>query len=93
MLLFEKNAKLIMTDSGGVQKEAYFLNKPAVVLRSETEWVEIVEQGAAEIVNADKTLIINAVNKFLSGSKINYPNLFGDGKSSEFICKKIIENL
>ncbi len=93
MLLFEKNAKLIMTDSGGVQKEAYFLNKPAVVLRSETEWVEIVEQGAAKIVNADKNLILKAVDEFLGNSVINYPNLFGDGNSSEFICKKIIENL
>jgi UDP-GlcNAc3NAcA epimerase len=82
-----------MTDSGGVQKEAYFLNKPAVVLRSETEWVEIVEEGAARVVNANKKAIIDAADYFIGNKNINYPNIFGDGKSSEFICKMIVDNL
>jgi UDP-GlcNAc3NAcA epimerase len=93
MLLLEKNAKLIMTDSGGVQKEAYFLNKPAVVLRSETEWVEIVEEGAARVVDANKQAIIDAADYFIGNENINYPNVFGDGKSSEFICKMMVDNL
>jgi len=93
MLLFEKKAKLIITDSGGVQKEAYFLNKAAVILRTETEWVEIVNQGAAQIVGANYDKIISAANYFLAKKNVEFPLLFGDGKSAEKICKAIVEYL
>ena len=92
MLLFEKNAKLILTDSGGVQKEAYFLNKYSIVLRTETEWIEIVEQGAAKTTDTQQRLILDAADKFLKIENVQFPKLFGDGKSAEFICQKIIEN-
>jgi len=60
MIALEKNCSMVITDSGGVQKEAYYFKKPCVILRSETEWVEIVNQKAARIANADKELIIES---------------------------------
>ncbi len=53
MISLEKGAKMVITDSGGVQKEAFFFRKPSLILRHETEWVEIVECGAAKLVDAD----------------------------------------
>lgn len=63
MLILEKNAKLIITDSGGVQKEAFFLNVPCLTLREETEWVETVECGMNRLVGADKQRITDAINQ------------------------------
>ena len=60
MIALEKNSMMIMTDSGGVQKEAFFYKKPCIIMRSETEWVEIVEAGAAIVCDADEEKIINA---------------------------------
>ncbi len=81
-----------MTDSGGVQKEAYFFKKPCVILRSETEWVEIVEAGAAIIADADIENITSAFNKLKNINLSNIPNIFGDGRASEFICQTMIDN-
>jgi len=63
MIALESNCKLIITDSGGVQKEAYYFNKPSIILRSETEWVEIVKEGAAIIANADEEKILQSYGK------------------------------
>ena len=91
MIALEKNAKLIITDSGGVQKEAYFFKKPCVILRPETEWVELVETGTAIIADNDKNLIIESSRNYLkNGNMLTYPPVFGDGKASEFICEQII---
>lgn len=92
MIRLESNCKLVITDSGGVQKEAYFFEKPAIILRSETEWVEIVEQGCGIIVNADEKKIIHAFQNFSKKPNLQYPPLFGDGKASEFICRTILQN-
>lgn len=91
MIMLEKNARLILTDSGGVQKEAYFFNKPCIITRSETEWIEIVENGCGRIVNADKHLIIEAFNHFTQQPTMEFPALFGDGHAAEFICTEIIK--
>lgn len=91
MISLEKNAALILTDSGGVQKEAYFFKKPAVILRSSTEWVEIVEKGCATVVGADEHKIINSVEMFLRKEHLEFPKIFGDGKAAEFILSKIVE--
>jgi UDP-GlcNAc3NAcA epimerase len=90
MIALESNCKLVMTDSGGVQKEAYYFNKPCIIFRSETEWVEIVNEGAAVVANADKEYIISSYNKLINKPDLLFPQLFGDGKAAEFICNKML---
>ncbi len=88
----EKNCKMVMTDSGGVQKEAYFFKKPVIILRPETEWVEIVESGAGKITDADTKKIIEAYNYFEGTGMPEFPPVFGDGKAAEFICGEIVKD-
>ena len=90
ILTLEKNARVVMTDSGGVQKEAFFFGKPCVILRPETEWVEIVEYHAGILADADYDRIISAYNT-LSGNDVCFPPLFGDGKASHVILQSIID--
>ena len=93
MIALEKNCKIVMTDSGGVQKEAFYFEKPCVILRTETEWVELVECGAAIIADADEQKIMEAYKTLTSKTNMQFPNLYGDGKAAEFICEEILENL
>ncbi len=93
IISLEKNAALLITDSGGLQKEAFFFKKPCVILRPQTEWIEIVENGNAILANADKQKIIESTLLLLNKVDFTYPELFGDGKASEFILTKICENL
>ena len=93
MILLEKHSKLIMTDSGGVQKEAFFMKKPAVILRPETEWTEIVEHGCGVLAGSNPEKIRAGYNKYKSEEAIEYPSIFGDGNAAEFICKSILEHL
>jgi UDP-GlcNAc3NAcA epimerase len=91
MIMLEKNAYLVLTDSGGVQKEAYFFKKPLVVARPETEWIEIIENGAGIIADADELKIVEAINYFMNFDHLEFPNIFGDGHAAEFICKTMLE--
>lgn len=93
MIQLEKNASLIITDSGGVQKEAYFYKKPCIIVRSETEWVEIVKAKAARICDADENKIIQATAYFFEHPLKKLPPIFGNGKAAEFICKKMVEHI
>ncbi len=93
IIALEKNCSMVITDSGGVQKEAFFFEKPCVILRPETEWVELVECGAATITGADKEKILNAYNRYSSDSELKFPPLFGDGKAAEFICRTMLDHL
>lgn len=92
MIRLEKNADMVITDSGGVQKEAFFFKKPCIIIRSETEWKEIVECGAAIITDANEEKIINAYYHFTGKEKQEYPEYFGDGKAAIFICNELINN-
>lgn len=92
MIVLERHAKMVVTDSGGVQKEAFFFQKPCLILRSETEWKEIVECGAAVITDANEQQIVKAYSDFTDNPPHNYPEFFGDGHAAEFICKEMLEN-
>lgn len=90
MVMLEKHAKLVMTDSGGVQKEAFFFERPCVILRHETEWTEIVDYGAGIIADADYRRIMEGYQT-LVGQKVTFPRMFGDGKAAEHILEAIVE--
>lgn len=89
MVMLEANSKKIVSDSGGVQKEAFFLDVPCVTLRDETEWIETVENGWNVIVGADKDKIKKAVLEF-KPNKIKI-NSFGNGNAAEKIIQIIEE--
>jgi len=91
MVRLEKGARLVLTDSGGVQKEAWFMEKPVVVLREETEWVEIIEAGNGLLAGARPDRIARAARHFLKNPPSSYPPLFGDGKAAEQVLKVICE--
>lgn len=93
IIQLERNSKIIITDSGGVQKEAYFFNKPCLIIRPQTEWVEILETGKAKLVSANNDLIIKEFNALIENEDMIFPSIFGDGKAAEFICKELYENL
>lgn len=84
MLVLEQNARLILTDSGGMQKEAYLFAVPCVTLRPETEWVETVVTGWNRVVGTDPASIIAAVRSF-DPTRRARPNIFGDGRAAEKI--------
>lgn len=91
MILLEKNCRMIVTDSGGVQKESHFCKKPCIVLRKETEWIELINNGTASLVDADPDKIRNEFIKLMdSHSELEYPGFYGDGKTAEFIIKEIL---
>ena len=88
MVMLEKNAKLIVTDSGGVQKEAYFYNVPCITLRDETEWVELVEAGFNKLISplqlnqGTHKEIINFINHYPAK---NSKNFYGQGNTAHLI--------
>nr|QNO48825.1 UDP-N-acetylglucosamine 2-epimerase [Methanosarcinales archaeon ANME-2c ERB4] len=84
MLMLEKNAKKIVTDSGGIQKEAYILKVPCITLRMSTEWIETVEAGKNMLVDVNKNKIINIIHKFEPGGR--YKDIFGKNASGK-ICE------
>jgi len=91
-ICLEKNAKLIMTDSGGVQKESYFFEKPCMIMRDETEWVELLELGTAQLCGADEEKIVQSYKELIGKKDLKFPEIYGDGHAAKFILKKILEN-
>lgn len=93
MIELLKNCKTVMTDSGGLQKEAFFFKKPCITLRDETEWVELIDNNFNKLVGANKELIINTfnlVNNFNSNYNVN---LYGNGIASEIIVNSLSSTL
>lgn len=93
MIALEKNCTIVMTDSGGVQKEAFYFKKPCVILRPETEWVELVICGSAIIADADESRIMEAFRSLTGNKELSYPPFYGNGKAAEFICSEMIAHL
>lgn len=91
MIELERNARLIITDSGGVQKEAHFFDRPSAILRSETEWVELVEYGRSILVDADRDRMMSAVESVLSSELPAMPPLFGEGNAAFQICEALLK--
>ena len=91
MLVLQRNARLVLTDSGGMQKEAYCVGTPCVTMREETEWVETVEAGWNTLVGADTQSILGAVQQFQPSSK--RPALYGDGRTSLHIIEALEEDI
>jgi UDP-N-acetylglucosamine 2-epimerase len=89
MLLLEQHAHVILTDSGGVQKEAYWLSVPCITLREETEWVETVKTGWNVVVGANMEKIIQTVETFQPPKR--HPHLYGDGNAASR-CIEILES-
>jgi UDP-GlcNAc3NAcA epimerase len=91
MIMLEKNCRMIITDSGGVQKESHFFRKPCIVLRKETEWVELINNGTSVLADADPDQIRKEFLKLVdSHSELAYPGFYGDGKAAEFILNEIL---
>ena len=91
MICLEKNAKVICTDSGGMQKEAYFFKVPCITIRSETEWEETLESGWNRLVEAEPGRIQTCMEDVISDSWDTKPQMrqFGDGKAAEKIYRVI----
>lgn len=92
MLWLQKRCGLVVTDSGGVQKEAYFMKKACVTIRDQTEWVELIDIGANELVCADKEKILSAVNRNLGRIIKDSHNLYGGGQAARRIASKLMED-
>ena len=84
MVCLEQGARMILTDSGGVQKEAYWLSVPCVTLRDETEWVETVQAGWNVLASADTDRIVQAVRTFSPPAA--HPELYGDAHAAQRIA-------
>jgi len=87
MIMLESACKKIVSDSGGIQKEAFFMKKPCITMRDETEWIETVETGWNTIVGADKSKILDAILNFTVPKEQS--NIFGDGHAAEAILNVI----
>jgi UDP-GlcNAc3NAcA epimerase len=96
MISLERAARLIITDSGGVQKEAFFFKKPSLILRPQTEWVEIVDCGAAILADADYHRIIEGCDNLelkAANGELEFPSFFGDGKAASSILRILSHSL
>jgi UDP-GlcNAc3NAcA epimerase len=88
MLALEAACDFVVTDSGGVQKEAYFFGKPCMTMRDSTEWVELVESGWNRLVGADEKAIVGAFDSMTEPPAS--PALYGQGRAGEAICDRLL---
>ncbi len=90
MIVMENTASLILTDSGGVQKEAYFYHKPCIIMRQETEWIEILQAGTGALEPQNIEEFISLVNRFINHPPNIFPEYFGNGHTAQYICEKLL---
>lgn len=91
MIKLLKNCKLVATDSGGLQKEAFFFSKPCITMRDETEWVELIEGGFNFLAGAEQSKIVNAFKNLESFSTNYEKDLYGKGKASQRIVEELLK--
>lgn len=89
MIAYEEACKCVLTDSGGVQKEAFFFEKPCITMRDSTEWVELVDNGWNTLVGADSKKIISAVKNINKPTKV--PALYGKGECAKLIVEELLK--
>ncbi|MFC7685330.1 non-hydrolyzing UDP-N-acetylglucosamine 2-epimerase [Ureibacillus sp. GCM10028918] len=91
MLFLEKHAKAIITDSGGVQKEAYFMKVPCITLRDQTEWVETIEFGWNKLINPLKTDLSQVLREVQNGQPID--SIYGNGDAAHKITNLLMQKI
>ena len=89
MIMLLKNCELVITDSGGVQKEAFFFGKHCITLREQTEWVELVDNGFNLLVGSDSVKLKNAFEFFKTKISDFSIDLYGSGKAAEIAAKEV----
>jgi UDP-GlcNAc3NAcA epimerase len=92
MIMLEYSSSLIITDSGGVQKEAWFMEKPVVILRTETEWTEIVTHGNGVLADADTKKIVEATGSCLKNPPVDFPKIYGNGNAAGEILEIVLNS-
>lgn len=92
MLELLKNTSFVITDSGGLQKEAYFFDKPCITMRDETEWTELVEVGHNQLTGTSSEKILKAYEIVKTKKPTWQKNIYGDGKASERIIQYLLEH-
>lgn len=90
MIMLLKNCEIVITDSGGVQKEAFFFEKNCITMREETEWIELVENEFNIITGSNAEKIFNAFEHSITKKSDFSINLYGNGKASEIAVKEIM---
>ena len=90
MIEMLKHCSLVMTDSGGLQKEAFFFGKHCITLRDETEWVELVQGGFNKLVGADYANILSSFEEMCNKKSDFNVNLYGGGKATENIVNELL---
>jgi UDP-GlcNAc3NAcA epimerase len=89
MLELLKHCGLVITDSGGLQKEAYFFGKYCITIRQQTEWVELVKNGVNFIVGIDNKEIVEKTNEYFGLKAIYNPTMYGNGDAAKHIVDYI----
>jgi UDP-GlcNAc3NAcA epimerase len=92
MIQLMQNAFCVLTDSGGIQKEAYYLDVPCVTLREQTEWLETLDVGWNTLVEIETDIIINAINKSNNVRNLPHPNLYGSGDTAQRIVNILLNS-